>query len=132
MLRILPMSAVIPSLFAFLIRRRPIPFVIGPINGGLPYVQGFSQAENEKQWTSRLRGLYRFMPFARSTYRNAAAIIAASSHTFAEFAEYRDKVFFVPEPGIDRSHVSGGLSPGGAWRQTGVDLRRLADTVQGM
>ena len=43
------------------------------------------------------------MPFARSTYRNAAAIIAASSQTYAEFAAYRDKLFFVPEPGIARS-----------------------------
>jgi glycosyltransferase involved in cell wall biosynthesis len=43
------------------------------------------------------------MPFSRSTYRNSAAIIAASSNTFAEFAKYRDKVFFVPEPGIGRS-----------------------------
>jgi len=102
-LRVLPMSAVIPSPFAFFLKHGPIPFVIGPINGGLPYVQGFSQAENEKQWTSNLRWLYRFMPFARSTYRNAAAIIAASSQTYAEFARYRDKVFFVPEPGISRS-----------------------------
>ena len=102
-LRVLPMSAVIPSPFAFFLRKGPIPFVIGPLNGGLPYVQGFSQAENEKQWTSSLRGLYRFLPFARSTYRNAAAIIAASSQTYAEFGRYRDKLFFIPEPGISRS-----------------------------
>ncbi len=102
-LRILPMSAVIPSPFAFFLRNGPIPFVIGPINGGLPYVEGFSQADNEKQWISGLRGLYRFMPFARSTYHKAAAIIAASSQTCSEFASYRDKLFFVPEPGISRS-----------------------------
>jgi glycosyltransferase involved in cell wall biosynthesis len=102
-LRIVPMTAVLPSPFAFFLRKGPIPFVIGPINGGLPYVQGFSQASNEKQWISNLRNLYRFLPFARSTYRNAAAIIAASSQTYAEFAVYRDKLFFVPEPGIARS-----------------------------
>jgi len=102
-LRILPMSAVIPSLFAFLLRKGPIPFVIGPINGGLPYVQGFSQAKNEKQWISCLRGLYRFLPFARSTYRNAAAIIAASSQTYGEFAGYRSKLVFVPENGVSPS-----------------------------
>jgi glycosyltransferase involved in cell wall biosynthesis len=102
-LRVVPMTAVLPSPFAFFLRKGPIPFVIGPINGGLPYVQGFSQASNEKQWISGLRNLYRVMPFARSTYRNAAAIIAASSQTYAEFARYRDKLFFVPEPGIARS-----------------------------
>jgi glycosyltransferase involved in cell wall biosynthesis len=105
-LRLLPMTAVLPSPFAFFLRKGPIPFVIGPINGGLPYVQGFSQANNERQWTSNLRSLYRFMPFARSTYRNAAAIIAASSQTYAEFAGYREKLFFVPEPGIGSSVCS--------------------------
>ena len=83
-LRIYPMNAVFPSPFAFFLRKGPIPFVIGPLNGGLPYVQGFSQADNQKQWISGLRNLYRFMPFSRSTYRNAAAIIAASSQTYAE------------------------------------------------
>jgi len=105
-LRLVPMTAVLPSPFAFFLRKGPIPFVIGPINGGLPFVQGFSQAANQREWISSLRGLYRFLPFARSTYRNAAAIIAASSQTYAEFAEYRDKVFFVPEPGIARSLCS--------------------------
>jgi glycosyltransferase involved in cell wall biosynthesis len=69
-------------------------------------VKGFSQAESQREWISSLRGLYRFLPYARSTYRNAAAIIAASSQTYAEFAEYRDKLFFVPEPGIGRSLCS--------------------------
>ncbi len=102
-LRLLPMTAVLPSPFAFFLRKGPTPFVIGPINGGLPFVQGFSQASGQKEWISNLRGLYRFLPFARSTYRYAAAIIAASSQTYAEFVAYRDKMFFVPEPGIARS-----------------------------
>jgi glycosyltransferase involved in cell wall biosynthesis len=105
-LRIMPINPVLPSLFAFFLRKGPIPFVIGPLNGGLPYVKGFSQADNEKQWTSGLRSLYRFMPFARSTYRNAAAIIAASSQTSSEFAAFRDKVFNVPENGISSSLCS--------------------------
>jgi glycosyltransferase involved in cell wall biosynthesis len=105
-LRLVPMTPVLPSPFAFFLRKGPIPFVIGPINGGLPFVQGFNQASNQKEWISGLRNLYRFMPFARSTYRNAAAIIAASSQTYAEFAAFRDKLFFVPEPGIGRSQCS--------------------------
>jgi len=106
-LRLLPMSPVLPSPFAFFLRKGPIPFVIGPLNGGLPYVQGFSQADNEEQWIFRLRGLYRFLPFARSTYRHAAAIIAASSQVYKEFGAYRDKLFFVPEPGVSPSLCSG-------------------------
>jgi glycosyltransferase involved in cell wall biosynthesis len=103
-LRLLPISSVLPSAFAFFLRRGPIPFVIGPINGGLPWPAGFRQAERQKEWISDLRSFYRFLPFARSTYRDAAAIIAGSSHTYNEFAVYRDKLFFVPgENGIDPS-----------------------------
>ena len=102
-LRVVPMTAVLPSPFAFFLRKGPIPFVIGPINGGLPFVKGFSQAAGQKEWISGLRNLYRFLPFARSTYRHATAIIAASSQTYAEFSAYRDKLFFVPEPGVARS-----------------------------
>jgi glycosyltransferase involved in cell wall biosynthesis len=107
-LRILPLSAVVSSPLAFFLRKGPIPFVIGPLNGGLPWPPGFSQLEKQKEWISSLRNLYRYMPFARSTYRNAAAIIAASSQTCAEFAQYRDKVFFVPENGVAPSLCFGG------------------------
>jgi glycosyltransferase involved in cell wall biosynthesis len=103
-LRLLPISSVLPSTFAFFLRRGPIPFVIGPINGGLPWPSGFSQANKQKEWISSLRGFYRLLPFARSTYRHATAIIAASSHTYNEFAAYREKLFFVPgENGINPS-----------------------------
>jgi glycosyltransferase involved in cell wall biosynthesis len=102
-LRILPLTAVLPSPFAFFLRKGPVPFVIGPINGGLPWPPGFTQLEKQKEWISNLRNLYRYLPFAHSTYSNAAAIIAASSQTYAEFAVYRDKLFFVPENGISRS-----------------------------
>jgi len=102
-LRVNPMQPVLPSPFAFFLRKGPIPFVIGPLNGGLPWPPGFRQLENQKEWVSNLRGLYRFLPFARSTYRNSKAIIAASSQTYSEFTAYRDKLFFVPEPGIAAS-----------------------------
>jgi glycosyltransferase involved in cell wall biosynthesis len=102
-LRVLPMSPVLPSPFAFFLRKGPIPFVIGPLNGGLPWPPGFSQLERQKEAVAGLRKLYRYLPFARSTYRHAAAIIAASSQTYSELAAHRDKLFFTPEPGIARS-----------------------------
>lgn len=105
-LRILPIVPVLPSPFAHFLRNGPIPFALGPLNGGLPWPVGFPQLEIQRQqpgwWFSRLRGCYRYLPFARSTYQKAAAIIAASSHTFSEFASYREKLFFVPgENGLE-------------------------------
>jgi glycosyltransferase involved in cell wall biosynthesis len=109
-LRLLPISSVLPSLFAFFLRRGPIPFVIGPINGGLPWPMGFKQADKQKEWISNLRNFYRFLPFARSTYRNAAAIVAGSSQTYTEFAAYREKLFFAPgENGISPSLCTSAL-----------------------
>ena len=111
-LRILPIVSVLPSPFAFFLRNGPIPFVIGPLNGGLPWPEGFPQLDKQRReagyWVSNLRGLYRYLPFARSTYAKAAAIIAGSSHTFAEFAAFREKLFFVPgENGIDPALFNG-------------------------
>jgi len=108
-LRLVPLTAVLPSPFAFFLRKGRIPFVIGPISGGLPWPPGFTQLDNQREWISGLRNLYRFLPFARSTYRYAAAIIAASSQTYAEFAGYRGKLFFVPENAIDPSVCLGTL-----------------------
>jgi glycosyltransferase involved in cell wall biosynthesis len=108
-LRLLPVPAVLPSPFAFLLRNAPVPFVIGPVSGGLPWPAGFSQAEKQKEWFAGLRNLYRFLPFARSTYRHAAAIIAGTSETYAEFASYHEELFFLLENGVSRSLCSDGL-----------------------
>lgn len=105
-LRLSPVNTVLPGAFPFLLRKCSIPFIIGPINGGLPWPQGFSQADNQKAWVDKLRNLYLFLPFARSTYRMASAIIAGSSQTYAEFAGYRDKLFFIPENGVSESMCS--------------------------
>ena len=102
-LRLLPVVPVIPSSFSFFLRRSSIPFVIGPLNGGLPWPQGFTQAEKQKEWISSFRDLYRFLPFSRSTFQYAKAIIAGSSHTYAELKRYHDKMFFIPENGLSAS-----------------------------
>jgi glycosyltransferase involved in cell wall biosynthesis len=105
-LRLVPMAPTMPSPFAFFLRKGPIPFVLGPLNGGLPWPPGFTQLVKQKEWIANLRSLYRYVPFARSTYRYASAIIAASSQVCAEFDRYRDKLFFIPEPGIGQSLCS--------------------------
>src|SRR5215470_19765749 len=98
-LRVLPYNRVFPSPFAWLLRNGPIPFVIGPVSGGLPWANGFPQLDKQRReagyWIWNLRSLAEHVPFARSTYARAAAIIVGSSHTWAELAMYREKLFFV-------------------------------------
>ena len=48
-LRILPLVPVLPSPFAFFLRNGPIPFVIGPLNGGLPWPEGFPQLDKQRR-----------------------------------------------------------------------------------
>jgi glycosyltransferase involved in cell wall biosynthesis len=105
-LRLLPYNRVLPSPFAWLLRKGPIPFVAGPVSGGLPWTKGFSQLDRQKKepghWVWNLRRVADYLPFARSTYEKAAAIIVGSSHTYSTLAAHREKLFFMPtEIGIN-------------------------------
>jgi glycosyltransferase involved in cell wall biosynthesis len=66
----------------------------------LPWAKGFPQLDKQRQaagykiWS--LRSLGQYLPFARSTWANATAIIASSSHTYSEFSKHREKLFFLP------------------------------------
>src|SRR5215831_11555484 len=92
-LRVLPMTPVLLSPFAFFLRKGPIPFVLGPLNGGLRDAPGFSQPDKKREWLNfGFRNLHRFLPFVQSTYRDASAIIAATSHMRTQFAEHRNKL----------------------------------------
>lgn len=111
-LRITPVAPVTSSLFAKRCRKLGIPFIIGPINGGLPWPKGYSQAEKAKEWVSNIRFLYKLLPYARSTYKDAAAIVTGSSETFTEFRQHEEKLFFIPENGIhDESIIARIQSP---------------------
>lgn len=108
-LRLLPVATTVPSPFAFFLRNGPVPFVIGPVNGGLPWPRGFRQAKAHNGWICGLRKLYPYLPFARSTYRRAGAIIAGSSQTYAELLAHRERLFFLPENGVDCPLDAGSL-----------------------
>lgn len=98
--RITPMSPTIPSPLA---KWCPVPFVIGPINGGLAWPKDFeTERRREREWMTYVRGAYRFLPYHRATFRKASAILAGFDHTIADLPEdARDKAIDFPEVGID-------------------------------
>ena len=98
--RITPMSPTLPSYAA---GRTGTPFIIGPLNGNLPWPREFSaEQRREREILSKIKGIYKALPFLRSTYRNAAAILAAFPHTIAGLGKVDpNKVFDVPEIGYD-------------------------------
>lgn len=59
-----------------------VPFVIGPVNGGLPFPQGFSKiAKQEYSHFNVLRRLVNQRPAYRRTYTKAAKILVGSDYT---------------------------------------------------
>lgn len=101
--RITPVSPTSQSLIARPLAKAGIPFVIGPLNGGVPWPAHFSHRQTaEREWLSDLRALYKLMPLYRSTRRSAAAILCGSRYTLADMPGWaQDKCIYLPENGVD-------------------------------
>jgi glycosyltransferase involved in cell wall biosynthesis len=101
--RITPLSPTIPSPLAARCRAAGVPFVLGPLNGGLPWPKQFSGLRaKEQEWLSYVREAYKLVPGYRSTRRNASAIIVGSRATAGQLdAAYRDKAVYIPENAVD-------------------------------
>jgi glycosyltransferase involved in cell wall biosynthesis len=97
------LSPTTPSVIAGACRRAGVPFVWGPINGGVAWPPGFGQQlRAEGEYLSYVRDAYKLLPFYRSTRRNAAAIIVGSRATLAQISPaYRDRCVYVPENAVD-------------------------------
>jgi glycosyltransferase involved in cell wall biosynthesis len=101
--RITPVSPSTPSLLAGRCAKAGVPFVLGPVNGGVPWPKEFPELRRaEKEWLAPFRGLYKWMPGYTGTRRHASAIIVASRSALAEMPrEFHPKCVYVPENAID-------------------------------
>jgi len=101
--RITPLSPTLPSPIAPRLRRLRVPFVMGPMNGGLPWPRGFdAERRREREYLSYVRGAYRALPGYSATLVAASAIVAGSRHTEASFPAWaRRKLVYIPENGVD-------------------------------
>jgi glycosyltransferase involved in cell wall biosynthesis len=101
--RLTPLSPTMPSPMAGKCARAGVPFVLGPLNGGIPWPRAFDAARRqEKEWLSYIRGVYKLAPYYRATRRHAAAIIAGSKATLDEMpARHRGKCVYIPENAVD-------------------------------
>lgn len=110
--RVTPLSPTTPSLLAKACRKIGIPFLLGPLNGGLPWHPEFSRERiKEREWLSYVRQAYAYLPPIQSTYRNASAIIVGSRHTQSELERYHAPKIYIPENGIDTHRFVSGTRP---------------------
>lgn len=98
--RITPMSPTLPSPLA---AWSPVPFILGPLNGGLRWPPEYlGERRREREWMSQFRAAYRLLPYYRSTYTRSAVVLAAFGHTIADLpTDARRRAIDFPEVGFD-------------------------------
>jgi glycosyltransferase involved in cell wall biosynthesis len=101
--RVTPMSPTLPSPMARWMHKMKVPFILGPLNGGLRWPAEFTgELKKEKERLTYLRDAYKLLPYARSTCSKSTVILAAFQHTLDRLpVEDRDRMIDFPEVGIN-------------------------------
>ena len=106
--RVTPLSPTSQSIIAKRLAKINVPFILGPLNGGVPWPRHFgSVRQAEREWLSIIRQIYKLMPGYRPTRQNSAAIIVGSQYTKNDMPRWAHaKCIYIPENGVDLKRFS--------------------------
>lgn len=100
--RLTPLSPTIPSFtLARKCKEAGVPFVWGPVNGGVPWPPGFHDVQHaEGEWLSYVRNAHKLLPGYEATRTHASALIAGSISAWDQFDKYQGKTVYIPENAV--------------------------------
>ena len=106
--RVTPVSPTSPSPIASKVKAKGASFVMGPINGGVPWPKQFDkERRKEGEWLSYVRGLYKLMPGRTAALNAADAVICGSRFTQSEVPRaFQEKTVWMPENAIEPDRFS--------------------------
>ena len=98
--RLTPVSPTFPSP---IVAKCPVPTVLGPLNGALPWPKGTRSIRwREGEFLAPFRMLYRLLPYVRQTYERADVILTAARYVETELPRSaRRRCVRFPGNGVD-------------------------------
>jgi glycosyltransferase involved in cell wall biosynthesis len=101
--RVTPVTPTAVSSLATKCAEVGVPFIMGPINGGVPWPKEFqAEKRREREWLSGIRSAYKLLPGRRKMLKNSAAILVGAHRAKSEIPQqHHAKTFWLPENAVN-------------------------------